>query len=83
MKKKIRKSFIIFISFYQKTLSPDSGFFKKIGLIKNKTCVFYPTCSEYTKEAIDKYGVRKGTYLGFLRILRCHPWQKNHIDPLE
>ena len=44
------------------------------------SCVFYPTCSEYAKQAIEKYGVLKGFYLGFFRILRCHPWQKNHID---
>ncbi len=46
------------------------------------SCVFLPTCSEYTKEAIIKYGSLKGVYLGIRRILRCHPWQKNHYDPL-
>ena len=46
-------------------------------------CVFYPSCSEYMKQAIEKYGLFKGGYLGFLRILRCHPWQKTHIDPLK
>lgn len=72
--------FIIFlINLYQKTLSPDTGIF---ALKKGTTCVFYPTCSEYTKQAVDKYGVSKGLFLGFRRILRCHPWQKNHIDPL-
>ena len=33
--------------------------------------------------ALEKYGIPKGFYLGFLRILRCHPWQKNHIDPVK
>ncbi|MBP9711604.1 MAG: membrane protein insertion efficiency factor YidD [Candidatus Pacebacteria bacterium] len=47
------------------------------------SCVFYPTCSEYTKQAIAKYGVFKGVLLGSRRILRCHPWQKVHIDPLK
>lgn len=60
------------IKFYQNRISP----------ILKPDCVFYPTCSEYTKQAIEKYGVFKGVYLGSLRILRCHPWQKNHIDPL-
>ena len=60
------------ISFYQGYLSP---------LMKPR-CVFYPTCSEYTKQAIEKYGAFKGFYLGFLRIFRCHPLQKNHLDPL-
>ncbi len=72
------------ISFYQKTLSrPISKFLEYFGLLKNNSCVFYPTCSEYTKEAIKKYGILKGIFLGIRRILRCHPWQKNHIDLLK
>jgi hypothetical protein len=72
------------INFYQKFLSPALGrFLEFFGLIRNNSCVFYPTCSEYTKQAINKYGILKGILLGFLRILRCHPWQKNHIDPLK
>lgn len=67
---------------YQTYLSPDTGFFRKIGLTKH-VCAFYPTCSEYTIQAVEKYGVFKGLYKGLLRILRCHPWQKNHIDPLN
>ncbi len=46
------------------------------------SCVFLPTCSEYTKEAVIKYGALRGVARGFLRICRCHPWQKNHYDPL-
>ncbi|HTE49161.1 MAG TPA: membrane protein insertion efficiency factor YidD [Candidatus Paceibacterota bacterium] len=60
------------INFYQRNISV---------LIK-PSCVFYPTCSEYTKQAIKKYGLFKGIRLGFFRILRCHQWQKNHIDPV-
>ncbi len=56
---------------------------KYIGPIKRPSCVFYPTCSEYTKKAIEKYGGLKGIYLAFRRILRCHPWQKNRIDPVK
>jgi putative membrane protein insertion efficiency factor len=82
--KKTAKNFAIkLISTYQKTLSPDHGFLKKVGLIQKPVCVFYPTCSEYTKEAINKYGIRKGCRLGFFRIIRCHPWQKNHFDPIK
>ncbi len=63
------KTFLIkLINFYQKFLSP-----------KNK-CKFYPSCSEYTKQALEKYGVLKGLKLGTFRIFRCHPWQKNQID---
>lgn len=65
------KTFLIkSINFYQKYVSP----------LMRPRCVFYPTCSKYMKQAIEKYGALKGLYLGFLRILRCHPWQKNHID---
>ena len=80
---KLKTFFIKLISFYQKTLSLDTGILKQIGLIKRPICVFYPTCSEYTKEAINKYGILKGIKLSFLRIIRCHPWQKNHIDPIK
>ncbi len=56
--------------------------YQKIPLKSHNSCVFIPTCSEYTKEAILKYGVFLGIYKGFKRIIRCHPWQKNHFDPL-
>ncbi|MDD5720955.1 MAG: membrane protein insertion efficiency factor YidD [Candidatus Pacebacteria bacterium] len=62
------------INFYQKNISI---------FLKANTCVFYPSCSEYTKQAIEKYGAWKGIYLGLKRILRCHPWQKNHIDSVK
>lgn len=83
MKNIFNKFFICLINIYQKTLSLDTGILKKIGLVNKPVCVFYPTCSEYTKEAIVKYGVLKGFFLGFKRIFRCHPWQKNHFDPLK
>lgn len=69
----MRNFFTGIIIFYQ----------KHVSVIKKPSCVFYPTCSEYTKEAILKYGALKGLWFGFLRILRCHPWQKNHMDPLK
>lgn len=50
--------------------------------LSGKRCVFVPSCSEYTREAIEKYGPSKGVWLGVKRILRCHPFQKNRIDPL-
>ncbi|MBP6883792.1 MAG: membrane protein insertion efficiency factor YidD [Candidatus Pacebacteria bacterium] len=65
--------FLWLISFYQ----------RRISVFMKPRCVFYPSCSEYTKQAIEKYGVLRGIYLGLGRILRCHPWQKNHIDPLK
>ena len=46
-------------------------------------CRFYPTCSEYTKQAIIKYGVVKGGLKGIKRILRCHPFNEGGYDPLD
>ena len=45
-------------------------------------CRFTPSCSEYAQEAIATYGVFKGGWLGFRRILRCHPWGGHGHDPL-
>lgn len=67
---KFHKYLVKLIDLYQKFLSPAY------------TCVFFPSCSEYTKQAINKYGAVRGTIMGLRRILRCHPWQKNHYDPL-
>ena len=68
----MKKLVISMINVYQKT--PTKAHF---------SCIFLPTCSEYTKEAVLKYGIIKGLWLGFGRILRCHPWQKNCYDPLK
>ena len=50
---------------------------------RNINCKFYPTCSEYTKQAIEKYGAIKGLLLGIARILRCNPFSKGGYDPLK
>lgn len=50
---------------------------------KNINCKFYPTCSEYTKQAIEKYGALQGSYLGIVRILKCNPFSKGGYDPLK
>jgi hypothetical protein len=50
---------------------------------KNIKCKYYPTCSEYTKQAIKKYGAFKGCLLGIFRILRCNPFSKGGYDPLK
>ncbi len=71
------KSFLIWlIDIYQRHIS--------IWLkSKNINCKFYPTCSEYTKQAIEKYGAWKGSAIGIYRILRCNPFSKGGYDPLR
>ena len=46
---------------------------------KNIKCKYYPTCSEYTKQAIEKYGVIKGSFIGMVRILKCNPLSKGRL----
>lgn len=77
----IHAPFLTLIRFYQHTLSPDHGFLKRF--FPYGFCRFYPTCSEYSYQAIDKYGIFKGGALGFWRILRCNPWNPGGEDPLE
>lgn len=69
----MKKILIKIILFYQKYISPMLG----------KKCKFYPTCSEYTKQAILKYGCIKGVLLGLKRIMKCHPFSKGGYDPLK
>lgn len=78
----MKKTIISIIKTYQRTISPDTGLLRRIGVTRGGACVFYPTCSQYTIDAISKYGVIKGTGKGVRRIFRCHPWQKDRIDPL-
>ena len=60
------------IRFYQKFISPLSG----------PHCRYLPTCSQYMLEAIDRYGVAKGGWLGIRRLVRCNPWSKGGYDPV-
>jgi putative membrane protein insertion efficiency factor len=60
------------IRFYQKAISPLLG----------PHCRYLPTCSQYMLEAIARYGVAKGGWLGLKRLLRCHPWAKGGYDPV-
>ena len=72
----MKKIFIKMINWYQKNIS--------LWLeSKNIRCKYYPTCSEYTKQAIEKYGAIKGTRLGLARIIRCNPFSKGGYDPLK
>jgi len=47
------------------------------------TCRYFPTCSDYSIESLKKYGLLKGLFLSFKRILSCHPWGKGGFDPVQ
>jgi putative membrane protein insertion efficiency factor len=64
--------FILIVKFYQRAVSP----------VLPSTCRFTPTCSQYTVEALKKYGAFKGGYLSIRRILRCHPFGGHGYDPV-
>ena len=72
----MKKVLIFLLKKYQKFISP---IFKGIGI----NCKYYPSCSEYMKQAIEKYGCLKGVYLGIKRLLRCNPFAKGGYDPLN
>lgn len=73
------KIIIRIINFYQLILSPDHGVFsRQPGTI----CRYFPSCSEYTKEAVQNYGTLKGLWQGVKRVSRCHPWHAGGFDPL-
>lgn len=57
---------------YQKTVSPFTP----------ASCRYTPTCSQYAREALEKYGALKGSWLATRRILRCHPWGGHGYDPV-
>ena len=54
-----------------------------ISPILGNNCRFLPTCSEYAKESIIKFGFFKGVMIGIKRIIRCHPWGKKGYDPVK
>jgi hypothetical protein len=69
----MRKVVIAALSFYKRFLSP----------FVPAACRYRPTCSEYMLEAVEKYGVRRGVWMGMLRLLRCHPFHQGGFDPVR
>lgn len=67
----MKKAVLSLIRFYQRYLSV------------HKACRFTPSCSEYTYQAILKYGILKGSLKGLARVVRCHPFNKGGEDPLQ
>ncbi|MBI2439680.1 MAG: membrane protein insertion efficiency factor YidD [Candidatus Moranbacteria bacterium] len=76
----VKRLILFLISLYQKTLSFDHGIIGKV--FGERFCRFHPTCSAYTYEAIEKYGVIRGGGKGLKRVLRCHPWSDGGNDPV-
>nr|WP_263325344.1 membrane protein insertion efficiency factor YidD [Neobacillus sp. Marseille-Q6967] len=68
----LKKVFLTMIRFYQTVISP----------LKPPTCRFYPTCSHYGLEAVQRFGSIKGGYLTIKRILKCHPFHPGGVDPV-
>jgi len=64
--------FILIIRGYQLFISPLLG----------PSCRFYPTCSQYSIEALRRFGFFKGTWLAIKRIGRCHPYHEGGLDPV-
>ena len=75
-----RKIALFLIRIYQKTVSLDHGLLSKF--FPTRVCRFHPSCSHYTYEAIEKFGILRGIYLGSKRVLRCHPWNDGGYDPV-
>jgi len=67
---------LAFLKFYKKFISPVSE------RIFGSACRFTPSCSEYTIEALEKYGLGKGLFLGVKRVIRCHPFGSFGYDPV-
>ena len=76
----MKKALISLITAYQKTISLDQGAIPRFLGLQKQVCMFYPTCSEYMKEAIMRHGVLKGLTLGIRRISRCVPWNTPQVD---
>lgn len=63
---------IALIGFYQRYVSPG----------RPASCRFLPTCSQYGKEALERYGLLRGGWLTLARLARCHPWHPGGYDPV-
>ena len=68
----MKRILIALVKFYRSHISP----------LRPPCCRYYPTCSQYALEALEKYGALKGGWLALRRILRCNPFHKGGYDPV-
>jgi hypothetical protein len=68
----VKRILLALVRFYRRAISP----------LRPPCCRFYPTCSQYALEAIEKYGALKGGYLALRRVLRCNPFHRGGYDPV-
>jgi putative membrane protein insertion efficiency factor len=68
----MRRIIIGLIRFYQYAISP----------MRPPTCRYFPTCSVYAVEAVEKYGAMRGGWMALRRVMRCHPWNDGGYDPV-
>ncbi|MFA4885782.1 MAG: membrane protein insertion efficiency factor YidD [Desulfotomaculaceae bacterium] len=68
----MKKVFLTLIRLYQLFISP----------LKPSSCRFYPTCSHYAMQAVEKHGVYKGVWMTVIRISKCHPFHPGGYDPV-
>ena len=68
----MRRVLIVFLRIYQYTVRPLLG----------PRCRFYPSCSDYAVEAIERHGAARGAWLATRRLCKCHPWHEGGFDPV-
>jgi putative membrane protein insertion efficiency factor len=67
------RGLVLLLRGYQRWISPAFG----------QRCRYYPSCSEYAIQAVQRFGILRGTLLATWRLLRCNPWSHGGFDPVE
>jgi putative membrane protein insertion efficiency factor len=68
-----RSLIVLLLRFYQRWISPAFG----------QRCRYYPSCSEYAVQAVQRFGILRGLTLAAWRLLRCNPWSRGGVDPVD